>query len=108
MAFKKYTMFKIIQIVNIWDIFTTYAFYKLAWREYFTELSPFFNLLWWNIYAFLVLKYILLVIISIWIYKLFSEKYFMTFYMMIYILYSFAIANNIMAYAHFQANLLGK
>jgi len=100
----KFTMFKIIQIVNIWDIISTYTFYNLAWNS-FRELSPFYELMWWNIYAFLFLKYILLVILSIWVFKLFSYKYFVTFYLIVYSLYSYAIINNVMAY-HTLSNIM--
>lgn len=93
----KFTMFKIIQIVNIGDIISTYAFYVLAGNS-FRELSPFYELMGGNIYAFLFLKYVLLVILSIWVFKLFSDRYFVTFYLIIYSLYSYAIFNNVMAY----------
>lgn len=101
---KKFTMFKIIQIVNVWDIITTYAFYSLAW-ESFREASPFFVWAGENIYIFLFFKYIMLVILSIWVYKLFNDRYFVTFYLIIYSLYSYAIINNTIAY-HSLANIL--
>lgn len=94
---KKFTMFKIIQVVNLWDIVSTYAFYKLA-GDSFREASPFFVWAWDNIYIFLLFKYMMLVILSIWVFKLFSDRYFVTFYLIIYSLYSYAIFNNVMAY----------
>lgn len=93
----KFTLFKIIQLVNLWDIVSTYAFYRLAGNN-FQELSPFYEFAGWNIYIFLLFKYIMLVILSIWVFKLFNDRYFITFYLIVYSLYSYAIFNNVMAY----------
>ena len=60
----KFTMFKIIQVVNLGDILSTYAFYRLA-GDSFREASPFFVWAGENIYIFLLFKYVMLVILSI-------------------------------------------
>ncbi len=101
----KLFMFWLIQVINMIDIYTTYNFYNLSW-DHFREISPFFTMMWWNIYLFLFLKFLLITIISIWIYKLFSYWYFMTFFAIIFILYSYAITNNVIAYHSFTEMIL--
>lgn len=101
----KLLMFWLLQVINVIDIYTTYNFYMLSW-DHFREISPFFVYSWENIYIFLFMKFLLITIITIWIYKLFSDSYFMTFFTIIFILYSYAITNNVIAYHSFTEMII--
>ncbi len=100
----KFIMLCLIQLVNLWDMVTTYLFYLKAW-PHFMEISPFYRYVWHNIYFFLLLKFTVILIISIWIYKLFSEKYFFVLYTTLLFLYVYAITNNYHVMKSFEITL---